>query len=75
MERAMHLMRSLFFLACWDLVLYCQHIPGVENGATYALSQNDLPSLRPEASRQNISGTDQLDWTVTTWASLITTSS
>ena len=54
-ERAMHLMRSLFFfLARWNVALECQHIPGVENGAADTLSRNDLPSfqrLRPEACR------------------------
>ena len=87
-ERAMHLMRSLFFfLARWNVALECQHIPGVENGAADALSRNDLPSfqrLRPEACRAPTELPDKLlqalvveqpDWTVTSWTSLLTTSS
>ena len=81
-EQAMHLMRSLFFfLARWNV--YCQHIPRVENGVAYALSQNDLPLLQPEVCRPPtvLPGrilqalvVDQPDWTVTSWASLLTTS-
>ena len=87
-ERAMHLMRSLFFfLARWNVALECQHIPGVENGAVDTLSRNDLPSfqrLRPEACRAPTELPDKLlqalvvdqpDWTVTSWTSLLTTSS
>ena len=80
-ELAMHLMRSLFFfLASWNV--YCQHIPRVENGVAYALSQNDLPLLQPEVCRAPtvLPGrilqalvVDQPDWTVTSWAGLLTT--
>ena len=87
-ERAMHLMRSLFFfLARWNVALECRHIPGVENGAADALSRNNLPSfqrLRPEAGRVPTVLPDALlqalvveqpDWTTVSWTNLLTTSS
>lgn len=46
-ERAMHLIRSLFFfLAKFGVVLVGEHIPGIENGAADALSRDNLPSFR-----------------------------
>lgn len=87
-ERAMHLMRSLFFfLARWNVALECRHIPGVENGAADALSRNNLPSfqrLRPEAGRVptvlpdallQVLVVEQPDWTTVSWTNLLTTSS
>ena len=40
-ERAVHLMRSLFFLACYNASVFAVHIPGVENGAADALSRHN----------------------------------
>ena len=54
-DRAMHLMRCLSFLARWEVSLICRHIPGVENGAADALSRDDLQSFQrlvPEAARE-----------------------
>jgi len=46
MDRAMHLMRCLFFLlARWEFSLVGMHIPGVENGVADALSRYNLPSF------------------------------
>ena len=87
-ERAMHLMRSLFFfLARWNVVLVCQHIAGVKNGAADALSRNDLPSFQrlvPGARREPTAIPEPLlralvweqpDWTAVSWTTLLTTSS
>lgn len=56
MERVIHLMWSLFFfLAKWELVLECHHLPGVENGTADALSRDNLPSFQklvPNARRE-----------------------
>ena len=87
-ERVMHLMWSLFFfLARWNVVLVCQHIAGVENGAADALSRNDLPSFqrlvpgarqRPTAIPEPLMRAlvwEQPDWTTVSWTTLLTTSS
>ena len=45
-ERAMHLMRSLFFFqAIFDISLVAEHIPGAENGPADALSRGDASSF------------------------------
>ena len=84
-ERVMHLMRILFcLLARWNVVLVCQHIAGVENGAADALSHNDLPSFQrlvpgakqaiPESLMRALVW-EQPDWTTVSWTTLLTTSS
>ena len=53
MDRAMHLMRCLsFFLARWDMMFVCSHIPWTDNCAADTLSRNSLSSFQslvPEA--------------------------
>ena len=45
-EKAMQLLRSLFFfVAKHNLVLFAQHIPGVDSGAADALSRNNQRSF------------------------------
>ena len=54
-ERAMHLVRSLFFFAaCQNLSLVRVHIPGVENGAVEALSRNDCSSFHSQISEAKL---------------------
>ena len=57
-ERAMHLMRSLFFfLASYNVILLGKHIPGVENGGADALSRDNRPSFLTHSSRTNSDST------------------
>ena len=79
-ERAMHLMRSLFFfLARWDAQIVAEHIPGVENGAADALSWNNATSFHLQVPSARALPTqvpaellrslvhEQPDWTSTSW--------
>ena len=65
-ERAMHLMQSMFlFLACHKAVLFGEHIPGVENGAADALSRDkchDFFLQVAQAERHPPSCPKQSDW-------------
>ena len=85
-ERAMHLMRSLFFfLAYHNITLWAEHIPGRNNGAADALSRNNYPQFCmqvPQASQYptTIPATvlqtlvrSQPDWTETSWTELLVT--
>lgn len=84
-DKAMHLMRSLFFfLATYNIGLVGDHIPGVENRAADALSRNDAASflLQVPAARRTptvipdellrILVQEQPDWTSQTWTSSLT---
>jgi len=45
MDRAMHLMQCVsFFLAHWNMLFMCSHIPGANNCAANALSRNSILS-------------------------------
>ena len=82
-EKVMHLMRCLsFFLARWEVLLVCSHIPGILNGAADALSRDALSSfqrLMPGASKVPTELPDSVldclvrgapDWTNVDWVSL-----
>ena len=83
-ERAMHLLRSLFlFTAAYDVSVFGEHIPGVENGPADSLSRgNHLsflyqvpsarqePSLVPEGLWKGLV-CSQPDWTSQSWTSLL----
>ena len=79
-ERAMHLMRSLFFfLASYNVILLGDHIPGVENGIADALSRNNQPSFLTQVPTAHQEPTvlpqelvqalvvNQPDWTSQSW--------
>ena len=83
MDRAMHLMRCLsFFLARWDMMFVCSHIPGTDNFAADALSRNSLSSFQslvPEAEADPTPIHEDLlqclvhdtpDWTKVDWVAL-----
>ena len=83
MDRAMHLMRCLsFFLARWDMMFVCSHIPGTDNCAADALSRNSLSSFQslvPEAEADPTPIHEDLlqclvhdtpDWTKVDWVAL-----
>ena len=85
-ERAMHLMRSLFFfLACHNAVVFGEHIPGIENGAADALSRDNINRFYvqvPWAKRQHTTVppavlealvVQQPDWTAVSWTELLVT--
>ena len=83
MDRAMHLMRCLsFFLARWDMMFVCCHIPGADNSPADALSR-DSPSsfqrLVPDAMADPTPIHESLlqclvcgtpDWTKVDWVAL-----
>ena len=83
-DRAMHLMRSLFFfLAKYNVALWAEHIPGGQNGAADALSRNNYlsflsqvpsarraPSLIPPGLLQALV-LKQPDWTSRSWTMLL----
>ena len=81
-ELAMHLMRCLaFFTAHFQLVVWAEHLPGVENSAADALSRDRLSHFRlhvPSAAAQATSIPRELldmlvhscpDWTSQLWSS------
>ena len=83
MDRAMHLMRCLsFFLAHWDMMFVCSHIPGTDNCAADPLSRNSLSSFQslvPEAEADPTLIHEDLlkclvhdtpDWTKVDWVAL-----
>ena len=84
-DRAMHLLRSLFFfLAIYDVSVFAEHIAGVENRAADALSRGNHqlfrsqvpaakqePSQVPEELRQALV-LSQPDWTSHSWTRLLT---
>ena len=83
-ERAMHLMRCLFFfLAKFRVTLVGEHIPGKHNQAADALSRNDhlsflsqVPTASPQPTRirQELLQAlvfQQPDWTSQAWTSLL----
>ena len=85
-ERAMHLMRSLFFfLASFGVVLVAEHLPGRENGAADALSRDNIAAFHSQVpcARQHPTPippmvvqalvTQQPDWTAVSWTNLLTT--
>ena len=49
----MHLMRSLFLVAHYNLQIIDQHIPGVENKAADVLSSNDVTSFHRQVPAAN----------------------
>ena len=83
-ERAMHLMRRMFFfLACHKAVLFGEHIPGVENGAADALSRDKCQDFFLQVPRAEHNPTIvpqaiwlalvlwQPDWTAVSWTDLL----
>ena len=83
-ERAMHLMRSLSFLAAGrNLSIIGVHIPGVENGAADALSRNNYRSFFSQVKGAKATPTTlpaelldvlvqrQQDWTSVNWTQLL----
>ena len=85
-ERAMHLMRCLFFfLAKFKVTLVGEHIPGKHNQVADALSCNDhlsflsqVPTASPQTTRiwQELLQAlvfQQPDWTSQAWISLLQT--
>ena len=83
-DRAMHLMRSLFFfLAKYNVTLRAEHIPGSENGAADALSRNNrlsflsqVPSARGTPTQISpgllqVLVHKQPDWTSRSWTVLL----
>jgi len=83
-EKAMHLMRSaFFFLAQYDIRVWAEHIPGVENRSADALSRNDSDSFllqnpdaqpRPEVLPPALVQALVLrrpDWTSVSWTELL----
>ncbi len=83
-EKAMHLMRSaFFFLARYDIRVWAEHIPGVENRSADALSRNDSDSFllqNPGAHPQPVVLPPELvqalvlrrpDWTSVSWTELL----
>ena len=83
-ERAMHLMRCMFFfLAKFRMTLFGEHIPGKHNQAADALSRNDhlsflsqVPMASPQPSRirhelLQALVVQQPDWTSQSWTSLL----
>ena len=86
-ERVMHLMRSLFFIAAHhNIVLVAEHLPGVRNGAADALSRDDSRSFLlqvPSAKRVPDRVSERLwqalvleqpDWTSVSWTDLLASS-
>ena len=86
LDRAMHLRRCLsFFLARWDMMFVCSHIPGTDNCAADALSRNSLSSFQslvPEAEADPTPIHEDLlqclvhdtpDWTKVDWVALFRT--
>ena len=83
-ERAMHLMRSLFFfLVSYNVILLGEHIPGVESGAADALSRDNRPSFLTQVPTAHREPTvipqelvqalviNQPDWTCQSWTELL----
>ena len=83
-ERAMHLMRSLFFVqAMFDISLFGEHIPGAENGPADALSRGDarsfLSQVRSARHEPTVVRVDlrqalllkRPDWTSKSWRDLL----
>ncbi len=83
-DKAMHLMRSaFFFLALYEVRIWAEHLPGVENRSADALSRNDHASfllqnpgaqpsprvLPPELVRALI--LRRPDWTSVNWTELL----
>ena len=83
-ERAMHLMRSLFFfLANYNVILKGEHLPGVDNREADALSRDDhstflaqVPTALPIRSPIpqeliEVLVVQQPDWISNTWTELL----
>ena len=78
--KIMHLLRCLhFFVAKWEICLRAEHIPGVCNNASDAISRNLMQAFRraaPQADRDPVPVpsslwemlvTQQPDWTSSAW--------